>query len=246
MPLLIALQFLTRLPVRLWRLPDAGESGRSLLWYPLVGLLLGVALLLGQWLLGGVSVWLQAALLLTLWVWLSGGLHLDGLADTFDGLAGGRTKEDRLRIMKDSSTGSFGLVAVVLALLLKFAFLQTLQGERLLAALFFSPLLSRWSMVVLMFFTPYARKTESLGKPFVEQIAGGQLILATVFTVAAGFFYPSTFFLVLVLPVLLFVFLLRQLFLQKLGGITGDCLGATNELLELAVLFLLLLPFPLH
>lgn len=248
-PFFAALAFLTKIPVPGQNKITGDNLVKSSSYFPLVGAILGGLLylfsrLISIYFAGKTS--LLAALLLILWVFLTGALHLDGLADTFDGLAGGRTKEDRLRIMKDSSTGSFGLVAVVLVLLLKFTCLQSLQDEHLTAALFYSPLLSRWSMVTLMSFTPYAKKKESLGKPFVERIEKEQLILATALTAAAGSIYPRTFFLILLPPVLLFVFLLRRFFLQKLDGITGDCLGAANELLEAAVLLLLLLPRTLH
>ncbi|NLJ56335.1 MAG: adenosylcobinamide-GDP ribazoletransferase [Firmicutes bacterium] len=244
-PFLAALTFLTKIPVPGPNKITTDNLVRGSAYYPLVGALLGGILWVFSYLLSflfGHASLPAAALLLTLWVFLTGALHLDGLADTFDGLAGGATKEDRLRIMQDSSAGSFGVVAVALMLLLKFSILQQLQGERLLVALLYSPLLSRWSMVVLMYFTPYARKTASLGKPFVELIGKNQLALASALTLAAGFLYPLTFFLTLLLPVLLLTALLRWFFLQKIGGITGDCLGATNELLEIAVLFLLLLP----
>lgn len=244
-PFFAALTFLTKIPVPGQNRITTDNLFRGSGYFPLVGALLGGILGLFSYFLEvlfGHTSLPAAALLLTLWVFLTGALHLDGLADTFDGLAGGATKEDRLRIMKDSSTGSFALVAVVLLLLLKFCFLQQLQGERLLIALFYSPLLSRWSMVVLMYFTPYARETASLGKPFVELTGKKELALASALTIAAGFLYPMTFFLTLLLPVILLIALLRWLFLKKIEGITGDCLGAANELLELAVLFFLLLP----
>ncbi|NMB35946.1 MAG: adenosylcobinamide-GDP ribazoletransferase, partial [Firmicutes bacterium] len=220
-PFFAALAFLTKIPVPGQDKITEDNLVRGIAYFPLVGTVLGGSLYLFSRFLsiffaGKTS--LSAALLLILWVFLTGALHLDGLADTFDGLAGGRTKEDRLRIMQDSSTGSFGLVAVVLLLLLKFVCLQTLKGEHLTAALFYSPLLSRWSMVVLMYSTPYARKKESLGKPFVEQMNKEQLILATALTIAAGFFYPQTFFLILLPPILLLILLLQRFYLQRLGG----------------------------
>src|SRR5690606_41444159 len=113
MPLLIALQFLTRLPVRLPGLPTAQENGRSLLWYPLVGLLIGSLLVLAWLLLQGVSTGLQAALLLAIWVWLSGGLHVDGLADTADAWVGGYGDRERtLASIKDPACGPVGVITL--------------------------------------------------------------------------------------------------------------------------------------
>ncbi len=246
-PFFAALSFLTKIPIPRQNKITGDNLVKSSAYFPLVGTVLGGLLYLLLQLLSIIfsgNAPLIAALLLVWWIFLTGALHLDGLADTFDGLVGGRTKEDRLQIMKDSATGSFGLIAVVSVLLLKYTFLQSLQNEHLLAALFYSPLLSRWSMVVLMYFTPYAKKTDSLGKPFVEQIQRKQLLSATMLTIAAGLFFPFIFFLILLPSIILLTALFRHFFIKKIGGITGDCLGAANELLELAVLFLLLLPLP--
>lgn len=125
--LLIALQFLTRLPVSLPGMPPPEQVGRSLLWYPLVGLLLGLLLWGAHLLLGQTPALLQAAIILALWVGLSGGLHLDGLADTADAWVGGFGDRERtLTIMKDPRSGPIAVVVLVLLLLLKFAGLFTL------------------------------------------------------------------------------------------------------------------------
>ena len=184
-----------------------------------------------------------AILLLVLWVFLTGALHLDGLADTFDGIGGGASKSDRLRIMQDPYIGTFGLVALVLLLLLKYNLLANLEGVRLTSALFYSPLLSRWSMVVLMYTTPYSRKSEGLVKPFIAQPKSYRLLLATAITLAAGIFSPHLFFFFLLPITALAITVARAFFLNKLGGITGDCLGAINELIELTVLLCLIFPF---
>src|SRR5690606_7992123 len=121
LPLLIALQFLTNLPIRLPGMPAPEEQGRSLLWYPLVGLLIGLVLVCGGWLLDDSANLLVAALLLTLWVGMTGALHLDGLADTADAWLGGFGDCERtLTIMKDPRSGPIAVVVLVLLLLLKF------------------------------------------------------------------------------------------------------------------------------
>ena len=118
-PWLIALQFLTRLPVSLPGMPTPEQMGRSLLWYPAVGLLLGLLLWLAHLLLGQTPGVLQAAIILALWVGLSGGLHLDGLADTADAWVGGFGDRERtLTIMKDPRSGAIAVVVLVLLLLL--------------------------------------------------------------------------------------------------------------------------------
>src|SRR5690554_3242899 len=158
MPLLIALQFLTRLPVRLPGLPTAQDNGRSLLWYPFVGLLIGGLLLLGFAVTSGIAVSLQAALLLAVWVWLSGGLHLDGLADTADAWVGGYGDRERtLAIMKDPACGPIGVISLVLLLLLKWAALVALLESGQWLPLLLAPWLGRWILPLLLLTTAYVR-----------------------------------------------------------------------------------------
>ena len=127
MPLLIALQFLTRLPVSLPGMPTPEQMGRSLLWYPTIGLLLGLLLWLAHLLLGQTPAVLQAAIILAMWVGLSGALHLDGLADTADAWVGGFGDRERtLAIMKDPRSGPIAVVVLMLLLLLKLVALFTL------------------------------------------------------------------------------------------------------------------------
>lgn len=142
-PFFIALQFLTRIPVRLAGEPSPRELGLSLLYYPLVGLLLGALLAGGAWLLlrSGIPPLLGAALILSLWVALTGALHLDGLADSIDAWAGGRGDRERtLAIMKDPASGPQGVTGLVLVLLLKFAALHSLLGAMNLLASPLAPL----------------------------------------------------------------------------------------------------------
>ena len=157
-PALIALQFLTRLPVRLPGMPEPEQIGRSLLWYPLVGVLLGGLLLALHGLLGDTPALLQAAILLAVWVGLSGGLHLDGLADTADAWIGGHGDRQRtLEIMKDPRSGPIAVVVLLLVLLLKFAALVVLLGQGAWAGLLLAPWLGRALLPLLLLTTPYVR-----------------------------------------------------------------------------------------
>ncbi|EZQ17319.1 MULTISPECIES: adenosylcobinamide-GDP ribazoletransferase [Halopseudomonas] len=235
MPLLIALQFLTRLPVRLPRMPTAEESGRSLLWYPWVGLLIGAVLLLGHGLLNGVSTGLQAALLLTLWVWLSGGLHLDGLADTADAWVGGYGDRERtLAIMKDPTCGPIGVISLVLVLLLKLTALVALLEDGHWGVLLLAPWLGRWILPLLLFSTPYAR-AGGLGDVLARHMPRQSLpLMLGVHALAMLLFgWPGLLALAVALLVLLVV---RHYLCERLGGTTGDTAGALVELVETAVL----------
>lgn len=238
LPLLIALQFLTRLPVRLPGMPEPRQLGRSLLCYPLVGLLLGLVLLLAAALLQGVFAPLAAALLLALWLLASGGLHLDGLADSADAWVGGYGDRQRtLAIMKDPSCGPMAVLALVALLLLKFTALWALLAAGQWAALLLAPLLGRSALLMLLLGTPYVR-ANGLGSAMaaaVPQRTGWWVLLAVALGCLAGGWAG-----LLALGSALAVFALcRRAMLRRLGGTTGDTAGALLELLECAVLVVL-------
>ncbi|QUE74417.1 adenosylcobinamide-GDP ribazoletransferase [Stutzerimonas stutzeri] len=239
-PFLIALQFLTSLPVRLDRMPEPQAVGRSLLYYPLVGLLLGAML----WLLGTVlenaSAPLLAALLLTGWVALTGGLHLDGLADSADAWLGGFGDRERtLTIMKDPRSGPIAVVVLVLLLLLKFVALWTLLAADQRLALLLAPLLGRSALLGLFLTTPYVRPG-GLGQVLAEQMPRNtsRIVLGGVVLVCLAL--GSSGWLALAATVGV-GWLSRRAMCRRIGGTTGDTAGALLELVECAVLVVLAL-----
>jgi len=166
----LAWQFLTVLPG--WRFKGEADPrllGPSMACYPLIGLLLGLVLWISFWFL----VWvfpksLADGLLLLLLVLLTGAFHLDGLADTLDGLAHGRTPEERMQIMKDHRVGAFGVIGLILILGIKFLALNSLTGQTAIQGLVAALALSRYSMVQMLYRSPYARKEGGLGLTFKE------------------------------------------------------------------------------
>lgn len=235
MPLLIALQFLTRLPVRLPGVPTPDENGRSLLWYPLVGLLIGGLLLLGYAMTSSVAVFLQAALLLAGWVWLSGGLHLDGLADTADAWVGGYGDRERtLAIMKDPACGPVGVISLVLLLLLKWAALVALLEAGRWEVLLLAPWLGRWVLPLLLFTTPYVR-LGGMGQLLSEYMPRRSLPALLVIHALAMLLCGWSGLAGLVLALLIWA-VVRHFLCERLGGTTGDTAGALVELVEVGVL----------
>ncbi|MVV48128.1 adenosylcobinamide-GDP ribazoletransferase [Pseudomonas sp. PB120] len=236
LPFWIALQFLSSLPVRLPGMPTPQELGRSLLFYPLVGLLFGAILWALNWLLLGTPLLLHAALLLTVWVLLSGALHLDGLADSADAWLGGFGDRERtLTIMKDPRSGPIAVVTLGLVLLLKFTALLALIEQHNAAALIIVPLIGRGALLGLFLTTPYVR-AGGLGQALADHLprsTGKQVLavsaLACVLVAGLGGVFA------LALAALVFVWL-RQVMLRRLGGSTGDTAGALLELLEMVVL----------
>lgn len=235
MPLLIALQFLTRLPIHLPRAPSPVEQGRSSLYYPLVGLLLGGLLASLAWLLSAVSPPLLAALLLALWVIASGALHLDGLADTVDAWVGGYGDRERtLAIMKDPACGPMGVTALVLVLLLKWAALYSLLQYELYWALLLAPWLGRSCLPMLLLCLPYVR-ANGLGATMAANLPRksllGIVLVHGLLMVALGW----VGLLAIAVAAVTCSWAGWQ-FQRRLGGTTGDTAGATVELVECAVL----------
>jgi adenosylcobinamide-GDP ribazoletransferase len=236
LPFWIALQFLSSLPVSLPGMPAPQELGRSLLFYPLVGLLFGGILWGLNWLMLGAPLLLHAALLLTVWVLLSGALHLDGLADSADAWLGGFGDRERtLTIMKDPRSGPMAVVTLVLVLLLKFAALLALIEQQHALALIIVPLLGRSALLGLFLTTPYVR-AGGLGQALADHLprSAGKQVLA-VSGLACVLIAGLSGFFAVVLAVVLFAWL-RRVMLRRLGGTTGDTAGALLELLEVAML----------
>ncbi|SNY20712.1 cobalamin-5'-phosphate synthase [Pseudomonas sp. LAMO17WK12:I6] len=236
LPLLIALQFLSSLPIRLPGMPEPQQLGRSLLFYPLVGLLFGVILWVLNLALSGAPLLLHAALLLTVWVLLSGALHLDGLADSADAWLGGFGDRERtLTIMKDPRSGPIAVVTLVLVLLLKFCALLALieQGDAVM--LIIVPLLGRAALLGLFLTTPYVR-AGGLGQALADHLprrAGWWVLGASA--LACLLIAGVKAIVALVVALVGFVWL-RRVMMRRLGGTTGDTAGALLELLEMVVL----------
>ena len=239
MGFLAALHFLTTLPVATRRTFTDSELGASLAYYPLVGALLGVLLTLGatlwQWAFGaGIA----AALTLAGWVLLTGGLHLDGFMDACDGLLSHRPPDERLRIMRDSHVGAWGVLGGVLALLVQFAALTqlfTLSDGRWIAALLLAPLLGRWAMAVAVVVFPYGR-AEGWGQTLHAQAGRRQLVLASMATLLLVVLVQPPAGLLSWLAVLVLLLLLARFALDRLPGLTGDVYGMICVVAETAVL----------
>lgn len=236
-----ALGFLTVLPVARNLETTDERLGRCMGFFPAAGLVIGLGLVVLNWLLGSLipRPVLDCLLLLVL-IAITGALHLDGMADMFDGLAGGRDRDGILRIMKDSRVGAIGVVALVMVLLLKYLSLVNVPVETKSAALLFMPAAGRWIQVVLAAFCRYIRSEGGTGSSFVEQVGEREVLLATGTLLAAALvlFGLQGVFLVFLLG--LAAMLLLRYFQARLGGVTGDVLGAASEVMEVLTLLLIL------
>lgn len=249
--LLLAFQFLTIIPVKDMGPVSEKEMGDTTAVFPLVGFAEGVVLAVSASLFLKVfPAELTNALLVLMLVIMNGGLHLDGLSDTFDALGSRGDIETKLSIMKDSTVGPFGVMAIVMTLLLKYVLLNTIffQSEvpGYLAALVALPVLSRWAMVTAAYYSKSARQ-DGLGRLFIEHTETRQLISATaaaiitlsLVCILSAQFSLLMFYFMFAMPVL---FALSYgavwFFKNKIDGMTGDSFGAVNEIA--ALLFLIM------
>jgi len=234
--LLIAIQTLTRIPLPMLEARvDSRTLARSALFYPLVGAMLGLMGLAVYGLLNLVLPQSIVALaLVAFWALLTGGLHEDGLADTFDAFGSQRSREDILRVLKDSHIGTYGVVALILAIVSRWQLLALVRPAEIPFALLASQVLPRAGMVALAYFAGAATNGSGglLAKSLGPGHVAGAVLLALATLVPLWTFRP----LVPAAVCLLLVALLRGYFQRKIGGITGDCLGAANQLQEIGIL----------
>ncbi|MFN8533019.1 MAG: adenosylcobinamide-GDP ribazoletransferase [Dehalococcoidia bacterium] len=228
--ILTAFQFLTVLPV------SGGSSlAAGVRWCSLVGLVLGLALVGADLALAGlVGPMVRAVLLVALLAALTGALHLDGLADSADGLLAHRTPEDRLTIMRDPRVGGFGVAAVALTLLAKSAALAELEGALRLPALIVVPAIARWTIIGLSALLPSARPGVGLGSIWRAGATPSALVLASTVALAPAGMLAGWAALPMMFGAVVVAGALGLFALGRIGGVSGDILGAAVELVETA------------
>lgn len=237
--LLIAITFLTTIPLPIPKNISPQEQGQSTALFPIVGLLLGGILVGIDQIVSIVWNWKSVGrntILVTSMVFLTGGLHLDGLMDTCDGIFSRRSKERMLEIMKDSHVGAFGVIGAICILSLKLAFLNEIEADQRWRALVTAPILGRWAMSCAIALFPYARQSEGMGYPFKNYTSRKFLLYATLIAFLSC---VSVLGMPKVLAAMLtmgFAVLIAQRISGKLGGLTGDTYGAICEITETVAL----------
>jgi adenosylcobinamide-GDP ribazoletransferase len=237
----IALQFFTRIPIPAWVGFEAPWLQHASRYFPLVGLLVAVVVALVY----GAAAWLWPAPVAVLLstaagLYLTGAFHEDGLADMCDGFGGGQTRERVMDIMKDSRIGSYGAVVLVLTLGLKCTTLSLLAPGQAIGALLLAHPLSRLAAVSVIRSASYARD-DGKAKPMAQEMQFGEFVIATVCTLlpalALGALHIVSWAAIgaALGACALVAWWLRALFVRRIGGYTGDCLGAVQQLSEVAV-----------
>lgn len=235
--LLAAFGLLTRLPLPRYAY-DTGTMPRSAKFYPVVGLVVAaLAYAVYRLLHGHVSADVQAASVLASLTVVTGGFHEEGLADVADGFGGGGTPARILEIMHDSRIGGYGAISLALSFVLRFALLSSLPFDRFWAYLAAAHILCRWSILPLALFLPPARPGSGKGSLLAGKLAKSTFITGTIITLVLCIpllrmrvFVPLAICLLIVLST-------ASYYRRRIGGITGDCFGATMQLVEVAVYF---------
>lgn len=242
--IILMVQFLTAIPVPFQPEVDNEDFGKGLAFAPLVGLLIGAILSVTFLLLKIVLPQNLCVVMIILeYIIFTGGLHLDGLGDTFDGLFSNRPKERMLEIMRDSRVGTNAILAIVSVLLINVAFLCEIRGEYIVKTLLLLPVAGRVGSIVGASLSRYARSDEGLGKSFIDYCGKRELLMGIIL-------YSIIFFVVrihnwaylFIFPVISAILLIK-FFERKIDGATGDVLGAVCELNQTVFLITLYIIF---
>jgi adenosylcobinamide-GDP ribazoletransferase len=236
--LLVAFQFLTRLPIS--RIAYHHDSlARSAKFFPVVGLLIGLGASALQHILAPhLNRDLAALLVLIFLVLITGGLHEDALADTADAFGGGWNREQVLTILRDSRIGSFGALALVLSVLARFLLLSILPLNRFTALVVSAHVLCRWTTLPLSYFLRPARESDDgQGARIAQRISSASLLIGSLLSFAVVLYLMRREFWIPVLAAIVITAFSGLYYFRRIGGVTGDCFGATNQLTEIAVYF---------
>ncbi|MCG2711871.1 MAG: adenosylcobinamide-GDP ribazoletransferase [Candidatus Omnitrophica bacterium] len=236
----LALQFLTIFPIKHSLQFESEDFKKALYFFPLIGMIIG-SLLTAFWLmLGGLPVLARTVLLVGFNILLSGALHIDAFADTCDGLYGFHSKEKALRIMRESRIGVMGAAAIVWLLISKIVFISGISQTHVFKVLFCLPVFSRWVMSFACCNTAYARK-EGKAKLFIENANPKVILLNGVLIFGLFVFSWRLKGAMIFLLSLLCVYIYKQYVQKRIEGMSGDTVGAANEISEWLILFFVLL-----
>jgi len=237
---LIALQILTNIPVTVPDRISSEDFGKSLAYFPIVGLMIGISLYclsLGNRI---IPYPVLLMIIITAEILITAGLHLDGLADTCDGFYGVKEPLARIKIMRDSSLGTMGVLGIVLNLLFRFAILLSLPQDMIGYSLIVMSVCGRWAQVFCCFSSPPASK-EGTGLVFIKSAGKKEILGATLFALAICFIFFQVLGILLFAFIVFFCSIFRFICIKKIGGMTGDTIGATNEIAEIVTLFSILI-----
>lgn len=237
-PLLVSIQFLTIIPPLIRREVTAKEIGLATSYFPIAGFVIGGIISLSSlWSSELFKPEISAALLLAVWIILTGALHVDGFIDSCDGLFGGKSADGRLKIMRDERIGAYGFIGGFILLLLKYLGIVASMSWRIFIL---SPIIGRWMITLVLVIFPYARKT-GLGKSMKENASYRQVLIAAVITISSCWLIAGIQGALMMIAITVFAWIMGLGIYRSIGGLTGDSYGAICEMSEVIVL----ITFPL-
>ena len=227
-------QFLTSIPLPSTR--SAPELSRSAAWFPLVGLAIGAAAVFVDRVLSShLDRWVCVFFVVVFLTLITGGLHEDGLADVADAFGGGWNREQILLILRDSRIGSYGAIALFFSLTSRWLLIAVLPAHRFSGVLISAQVLCRWTVLPLGRFLKSARGDQGQGARVAEQLNWRTLVIGSLFAFGVTAFFLRWDFWKPVAAAIAMVTLSGAYYKHRIGGVTGDCFGATTQLTEIAV-----------
>lgn len=236
--LILNIQFMTRIPIPIIIDVKEGDFSKGTIYFPPIGILIGLILSAFYYLARNIFPReIVVTFIVALSYTLIGALHIDGFADTFDGLFSNKTKERMLEIMRDSRLGTNGVLATIFLVLLKILFLSKIDANIIIPTLIVMPMLGRFGILIAAFTSKSARGGEGLGGFIIGKVKLREFIIGLIFVLIAGYFLMQyLLFLKILIISMAASYMTTKYICLRIGGMTGDTLGAVNEFTELIVL----------
>jgi len=234
---LIQIQFLTRIPLFIKINFDEECFAGGIIFAPIIGFLIG-ALLIPVYLITNIfnNMLITSVVIVFVELIITGGLHIDGLADTCDGFFSGRPKEKILEIMKDSRIGTNGAIGIIMVIIFKIIFLYSIDKNYFIQTLLIFPMLGRLNIIWSAGLSKYARESKGMGSKITELTGLKQIIISSIICLLPGLIISQIKFVLIFLITISFAVLFTLYSKKKIGGVTGDIFGAVIEITEVIVL----------
>lgn len=235
---ILSLQFMTRIPININLDVKREDFQATVKFFPIVGLIIGALEALIYFIaLNFISVSAASYITVLTHVIVTGGIHIDGFSDTLDGIFSGRNKDRILEIMKDSRVGTFGALGIALLIIGKIILIMNLKTP--IIAILIAPIISRTMNIFLMYNQKYARATEGMGDMFIGVLTKNNYYICLILGIALTLTILKLKGLFIFICCIFFTILFRNYIKSKIDGITGDILGASDELNELLIYLIL-------
>lgn len=233
--LILLTQFLTRIPINKNLDVDVDDFTKGIIYFPVVGAIIGAFLSTIYYAFSYLDVELItiSTVLVIAEILITGGLHLDGLSDTFDGIYSNRDRERVLEIMKDSRIGANGVISLVSLIVLKIALYMSVPSTYMIYVIFLMPIFSRAMVPFICYRAKYPRK-EGMGNMFIGKVEVKSLIITSFILLLSSLVFIQS--MILIIPMIMFTYLYRSHVTSIIGGITGDVIGASIEICEIVYL----------